>query len=192
VTTTETETTTVVRLLSTAIDQQLPKSSALPSGRPLVCLNERHDPLGSLVVAGRWIRLGPNVEPFRSRSSSVLSLSAYLRRLSWSNPPTMNLQPALQSQRIASTDGLDLLAEQIAGLALNRIFSHQLELRIRLLLPNRNFGKRNGDRAIAERILPRLLHAIYVVPGYVHKCLSGRTSFSSRRAAEMGVIDVRY
>ncbi len=100
--------------------------------------------------------------------------------------------PALQSQRIASTDGLDLLAEQIAGLALNRIFSHQLELRIRLLLPNRNFGKRNGDRAIAERILPRLLHAIYVVPGYVHKCLSGRTSFSSKSAAGMGVIDVRY
>src|ERR1700692_4526105 len=88
--------------------------------------------------------------------------------------------PALQSQRIASTDGLDLLAEQIAGRALNRIFSHQLELRIRLLLPNRDFGKRNGDRAIAERILPRLLHAIYIVPGYVHKCLSGRTSFSSR------------
>jgi hypothetical protein len=54
--------------------------------------------------------------------------------------------PALQSQRIASTDGLDLLAEQIAGRALNRIFSHQLELRIRLLLPNRDFGKRNGDR----------------------------------------------
>jgi hypothetical protein len=60
-----------------------------------VCLNERHDPLGSLVVAGRWIRLGPNVEPSRSRSSSVLSLSAHLRRLSWSNPPTMNLQPQL-------------------------------------------------------------------------------------------------
>jgi hypothetical protein len=42
----------------------------------------------------RWIRLGPNVEPSRSRSSSVLPLSAYLRRLSWSNPPTMKLDGA--------------------------------------------------------------------------------------------------
>lgn len=57
-------------------------------GGRAVASQSRHNPWWSLgPLDSPW----PNVEPSRSRSSSVLPLSAYLRRLSWSNLPTMKL-----------------------------------------------------------------------------------------------------
>jgi hypothetical protein len=53
-----------------------------------------------------------------------------------------------------------LLAKHIGDLAMDGIFSHQLELRVRLLFPNRDFGKRDIDRPIPEGKLSGLLHPI--------------------------------
>jgi hypothetical protein len=48
-----------------------------------------------------------------------------------------------------------LLAKHIGDLAMDGILSHQLELRVWLLFPNRDFGKRDVDRPIPEGKLVR-------------------------------------
>jgi hypothetical protein len=55
---------------------------------------------------------------------------------------------------------LNLSAEHVANLTLDRIFSHELKLRVGLLLPHRDFCKGNGDGALAERIFSRLVDVV--------------------------------
>ena len=62
-------------------------------------------------------------------------------------------------------------AEHVANLPLDRIFSHQLELRVRLFFPHRDFCKSYSDGTIAERILSRLVDVVQIAPGYIHGAL---------------------
>jgi hypothetical protein len=59
------------------------------------------------------------------------------------------------------------------------MFAHQLEVSARILFPNCNLSKRDGDRAVAERIVPGLLHVIEIAPGYVHHGLMKQALFRS-------------
>jgi hypothetical protein len=66
---------------------------------------------------------------------------------------------------------LNLFAEHVGDLTLNGMFSHQLKFRVWFLFPHCDFSKRDKDRAVPKWILTRLLHAIQIVPAYVHKVL---------------------
>jgi hypothetical protein len=55
---------------------------------------------------------------------------------------------------------LNLLAEHVADPALDRVFPHQLELRVRLKLPHRDFREGNCDNPVAEWIRSRVVDVI--------------------------------
>jgi hypothetical protein len=71
-------------------------------------------------------------------------------------------------------------AEHVANSPLDPIFSHQLELRVGLFFPNRDFRKSYSDSAIAKRILARLVDVVQITPGYIHGALIVEKRYSSR------------
>jgi hypothetical protein len=93
---------------------------------------------------------------------------------------------ALVNQLIVRRSRLffDLPAQHVFERALNRVFAHQLELSARVTFPNCDLGKRDGNRAIAERIVARRLHVVEIAPRYVHDRpnRAGAVTFPPRRS----------
>jgi hypothetical protein len=78
---------------------------------------------------------------------------------------------------------LNLLAEHVADPALDRVFPHQMELRVRLKLPHRDFREGNCDDPVAEWIFSRMVDVIEISPSDVHTALIAERLFGSRPVA---------